>query len=76
MNDKRRERLKGALSLLDSVSSIVDSVCDKEQDCIDNYPENLQSTDHFEKMESAVDSLNDALESIDEAREHIKSAIG
>lgn len=76
MNTKRRERLKGALSLLDSVSNIVDSVCDKEQECIDNYPENLQGAEHFEKMEDAVDNLTDALELIYDAKEHIRSAIG
>lgn len=73
---KRRERLRGALKLLDSAAHIVDSVCDKEQDCVDNYPENLQGTERFEQMESAVDSLNDALEKIDDAKEQITSAIG
>jgi len=55
---------------------IADSVCDKEQDCIDNYPENLQGTERYEQMEAAVDSLNDALEKIDDAKGHIESAIG
>ncbi len=76
MNVKRRGRLRDAMRLLDSVAHIVDSVCDKEQDCVDNYPENLQGSERFEQMESAVDSLNDALEKIDEAKGHIESAIG
>ena len=32
--------------------------------------------ERFEQMESAVDSLNDALEKIDDAKEQITSAIG
>lgn len=76
MNEKRRGRLKDALKMLSNAASIVESVCDSEQDCIDNYPENLQSTERFEHMESAVDSLNDALEKIDDAKGHIESAIG
>lgn len=75
MNDKRRGRLKDALKMLSGAAAIVDSVCDSEQDCLDNYPENLQGTERFEHMEAAVDSLNDALEKIDEAKEHIQSAI-
>lgn len=43
---------------------------------MDNYPENLQSTERFERMETAVDSLNDALEKIDDAKGYIESAIG
>lgn len=76
MDIKRRGRLRDALKFLASVANIVDSVCDKEQDCMDNYPENLQGTERFEQMEAAVDSLNDALEKIEEAKEYIESAIG
>lgn len=75
MNDKRRGRLKDALKMLSSAAAIVDEVCDSEQDCLDNYPENLQNTERFEQMETAVDSLNDALEIIDDVKEHIQSAI-
>lgn len=75
MNDKRRGRLKDALKMLSSAASIVDEVCNGEQDCLDNYPENLQNTERFEQMETAVDSLNDALERIDDAKEHIQSVI-
>ena len=76
MDDKRRGRLRDALQMLSNAASIVGTVCDKEQDCVDNYPENLQSTEKFEHMETAVDSLNDALEKIDDAKGHIESAIG
>ena len=75
MDDKRRGQLRDALKMLTSAATIVDSVCDKEQDCMDNYPENLQGTERFERMEDAVDSLNDALEKIDDAKSSIESAI-
>ncbi len=76
MNTKRRGRLKDALNLLSSASDILTSVCDKEQDCLDNYPENLQGTDRYERMESAVDNLNDALEKLEDIKDCIASAIG
>lgn len=75
MDNKRRSSLKEAFQLLCRVSTMVDVVCDKEQDCIDNYPENLQGTDRFERMEDAVDNLNEALEKIDEAKGCIQAAI-
>lgn len=76
MDTKRRERLRDALKMLANVAVIVGTVCDKEEDCMDNYPENLQSTERFERMEAAVDNLNDALEKIEDAKGYIEAAIG
>ena len=75
MDAKRRGQLRDVLNLLSSAAFVVEQVCDKEQDCVDNYPENLQSTERFEKMEDALDSLNDALEKIDDAKNCIWSAV-
>lgn len=75
MNDKRRGRLNDALKMLSNAASIVEAVCDLEQDSMENYPENLQNTQRFEAMETAVDSLNDALETIENVKDHIRSAI-
>ena len=75
MNNKTRGRLQDALRMLSNAAAIVENVCDDEQDCIDNFPENLQSSEAFEHMEAAADSLNDALEKIDDAKEHIQSAL-
>jgi len=76
MNNARRAKLREAMEMLSNAQSIVDAVCDKESDCLDNYPENLQATEQYEQMESAVDHLNDALESLDEVREYIEAAMG
>ncbi len=75
MNNARRAKLREAMEMLTGAQSIVDAVCDKESDCLDNYLENLQTTEQYEQMESAVDHLNDALESLDEAREYIEAAM-
>ena len=75
MDNRRRDSLKEAIQLLGRVSTMVDTVCDKEQDCVDNYRENLQGTERFERMEDAVDNLNEALEKIDDAKSCIQAAI-
>ncbi len=38
MNESRREKLRGAVRKLSDVQAAVQSVCDKEEDCMDNYP--------------------------------------
>lgn len=75
MNNTRRNSLKEAIQLLSRAWTVVDTVCDKEQDCVDNYPENLQGTEKFENMEDAVESMNDALEKIEDAKSCIQAAI-
>lgn len=75
MNERKRNRLREALKMLSSASSIIEAVCDSELDCMDNYPENLQNTERFEQMESAVDYLNDSLEKIDDAKSCIELAL-
>lgn len=75
MNNKRRGRLNDVLKTLFDVSDIIDTICDSEQDCLDNYPENLQNSDQYERTEEAIDSLTDAKERIDEAIDCIQSAI-
>lgn len=75
MKEKRRAALRDALKMLNAASEIVERACDEEQDAADNYPENLQATERFEKMEDAVDNLSEAAEKIDEAKEYIGLAI-
>ena len=64
-----------AVELLGRAASIIDMVCDQENDAMDNYPDNLQGTDRYESMEDAVDNLNEASDKIEEAREYIEQVI-
>lgn len=76
MNAARRNKLQEAVKLLDLASEIVDTVHDQENDCVENYPENLQGTDAYQNMEEAADYLADAMDQIEEAKGSIESAIG
>lgn len=75
MNRKRRDDLRSAIALLSSAESIVQRVCDAEEDCVDRVPENLQGTERFEAMEDAVQSLNDALDLFDDLTDKLKQAL-
>lgn len=75
MNNARRERLKNALAMLSEANSIIDQVCYQEQECIENFPENLQNTDRYDNMEYAVDCLTEAVEKIGEVEECIQAVI-
>lgn len=62
--------------MLNEVRNVLETVSDEEQDCMDNYPENLQGTEKYEQMEDTVDVLNDAIEKIDDAIGRIQLVLG
>lgn len=74
MNDKKRQKLNKAMSLLREAAGYVDDVKDDEDDALSNMPENLQYSDRYEKMEKAVDALESASESIESAIDSIDEA--
>ena len=74
MNKQRRARLSEAHSLLGRAVSIVERAKDEEQDSFDNLHENLQSSERGEIMEEAIDELQTAIDSINDAMEHIDCA--
>lgn len=74
MNKARRDLLKRAISALETASSYVSYALDQEQDCLDNLPENLESSERYEKMETAIEKLEEAIENIDGAKTCIEEA--
>lgn len=75
MNDKKRASLRSSVDLLNKASSLVDRVRDAEGDAVSNCPENLQGSERYQKMESAVESLDEAMEHISSAIDCIEAAI-
>lgn len=75
MNDKKRIKLKSACEYLVKAADIVSEVLDEEQDCLANMPDNLQYSDKYERMEAAVGELEDGLNDIETAQEHILEAV-
>lgn len=75
MNNRRRKRLQQAMVALETVNAAVSAAADEEQDCLDNLPENLQGSEQYEKMENAVSLLQEAVENLDTAFDHIQEAL-
>ena len=75
MNKKRRAMLESAIEYLSKAANIVETASEQESDCLDNMPENLQGSERYEKMESAISFLEDALEHVENAKECISEAV-
>ncbi len=76
MNRRRRADLDRAIEQLERAKYIVELASSEESDCLSNMPENLEGSQRYEDMETAVDCLEDAIGSIDEAIEKIEEAKG
>lgn len=74
MNKQRRAKLSDANMLLSKAVTIVEFARDEEQDSFDNLPENLQDGDRGEAMEEAIEELQTAIDSINDAMNHIDCA--
>ena len=75
MNHQRRTALRSAVSMIDRVFEILSEAIDREQECLDCLPESLQSSRNGERMESALDRLQEAEAELEEVRRAILEAI-
>ena len=75
MNKVRRLGLEKIIEALESIKEELSVLAKEEEEYRDNIPENLQTSERYEKAEAACDSLSDADASIDEAIDFIMEAI-
>lgn len=75
MNNKRREKLRKAIELIERAHTIIEDAVDSEQDCMDNIPEALQSGERYENMQEALDALCCAQEQCQTICDLVESAI-
>jgi len=75
MNKERREQLDELASKINEVKDELESIMKDEEEYRDNMPENLQGSERYEmadtacyEMQSALDSLDEAISSIEEAQ--------
>ena len=72
MNKERRNKINKAIEevnrlqeALEGLQQIVEEIRDEEQDYLENIPENLQGSERYETAESAVESLENAVDWFD-----------
>lgn len=71
MNNQRRKQLARLKDSLQQVGNDIEELRSAEEDSMDNIPDNLRYGDRYDTMESCVEALADAIESIENAIERI-----
>lgn len=76
MNNNRRKKIDEVVSMLETASNLLGQILDEETDCLSNIPENLESSERYCKIEEAIDNMDTALESVEQAIEYVSAASG
>lgn len=83
MNKQRRKALDevhtnllGITLKLEEIKSDLDAILEEEQEARDNIPENMQSSERYERMDEICGTLEDGEWSIDDAIETIENLMG
>lgn len=74
MNKIRRKTLNELYDKLAELKELLEEVKCEEEDYRDNMPENLQNSERYEIAENACDNMDSAISSLEEALDYIESA--
>ncbi len=74
MNKDRRKAIAALISQIEEVKSAIEGIRDEEQQSLDNLPESMQEGGLGQKMTEAVDNLESAMDTIDEAVSSLEEA--
>ena len=75
MNNARRQLLRDAVLYLEKAQKSIRVALSQEEDSLSNMPENLEFSERYEKMEQAIDGMNDVLDSIESAEDMLEEVI-
>jgi len=75
MNAKRRREIKKIKEQLSDLALKLEELKDQEQEAYDNLPESLQQGERGEKMESAINELDEVINDLQYADDKLETAM-
>ena len=75
MNKDVREEIQELIEQLDAIKTRVEELRDDEDNKYSNLPDSLQGSEKGEKMQEAIDNLDSASGSIEEAMDFLQEAM-
>lgn len=75
MNRERRKELKAIIDKIEELKNCLEDLQFEEEEYRDNFPENLQNGERYERTGEICDSLSDAVSSLEESVSSIEDAI-
>lgn len=75
MNKDVRKEIQELIEQLDAIKTRVEELRDDEDNKYSNLPDSLQNSEKGEKMQEAIDNLDSASGSIEEAMDFLQEAM-
>ena len=82
MNKQVRKELSSLVTRLQTCKTEVDDLKDQvstiqidQEEILSNIPENLQTSDRYDRQEEATENLADALEELEDAVDNLERAV-
>lgn len=75
MNKQRRKEIESLICKVEEVKCSIQTLKAEEEDAYENLPEPLQESEKGDRMQDAIDSLDNAEDSIDEVIEYLTQAM-
>lgn len=75
MNAKQRKELQGYADSLDEIKCAIEEMQETEQEKLDNMPESLQESERGDAMQAAIDNLESAASSLEEAIDYLNEIV-
>jgi t-SNARE complex subunit (syntaxin) len=72
MNKIRKAKIERVMDEIENLKSELEEIEQEEQDYADNMPDNLQDSERHENAITAVEALQEAQCSLEEARNHLE----
>lgn len=76
MNKSRRSLIDEIIQKIEDLTQDIDLVREEEETAYDNLPESIQESERGEQMYEAIDNLESAISSLEEATEYLNDAKG
>lgn len=76
MNKNDRRQLGELVEKLDEIKCAIEEMRDDEECKFDNMPEGLQESERGEAMQEAIDNLESASSSLEDAIDYLNEIIG
>ena len=71
MNKQNRKKLQGYVESLEEIKSAIEEMRDDEECKFDNMPEGLQESERGDAMQEAIENLESASSSMEEAIDYL-----
>lgn len=75
MNKPKRQKIRGAIKFLELAKEIVEFVAEDEEECLNNFPENLQSSERYYAIEESQSVLSDAADDIESILDDVRGVL-